>query len=254
MTAVAGASTGHRANADRCVVPKVIRDNLKTAEKRLAAADCEVGRVTGPRTGIVSIAWPRAGRHEPTRSRIALTFTPAPASGRAGTASSSTVAPKSSPPVPIGMPGAWHLLLDSEFNGPSLNTSIWRTGWFGDGVTAPADPNQESCYSPGNVTFPGDGTMHLNITAVPSICGGITKPYTGAGVTTNPHDGRSSGGFQYISTGRSRRGSTSRLRGPSSPTGRPYGPTGRTGQPTVRTMRWRRSRVTPVGVSTVRWG
>jgi beta-glucanase (GH16 family) len=39
--------------------------------------------------------------------------------------------------------------------------------------------------------------MHLNVTASSSTCGGVTRPYTGAIVTTNPSDGRSSGGFQY---------------------------------------------------------
>jgi beta-glucanase (GH16 family) len=39
--------------------------------------------------------------------------------------------------------------------------------------------------------------MHLNVTAEPSTCGGATEPYTGALVTTNPDDGRASGGFQY---------------------------------------------------------
>jgi beta-glucanase (GH16 family) len=39
--------------------------------------------------------------------------------------------------------------------------------------------------------------MHLNVTAAPSKCGGLTEPYTGAMVTTDPQDGRGSGGFQY---------------------------------------------------------
>jgi beta-glucanase (GH16 family) len=39
--------------------------------------------------------------------------------------------------------------------------------------------------------------MHLNVTAQSSTCGGVTRPYTGAAVTTNPDDGRGSGGFQY---------------------------------------------------------
>jgi beta-glucanase (GH16 family) len=47
------------------------------------------------------------------------------------------------------------------------------------------------------VTFPGDGTAHLRVTATPSTCGGVTRPYTGALLSTNPGDGRASGGFQY---------------------------------------------------------
>jgi beta-glucanase (GH16 family) len=89
------------------------------------------------------------------------------------------------------------MTLDSEFNGTSLDTSIWQPGWFGTGVTSPVNALEEDCYSPSNVNFPGDGTMHLAVTAAPSSCGGVTRPYTGALVSSNPSDGRSGGGFQY---------------------------------------------------------
>jgi beta-glucanase (GH16 family) len=98
---------------------------------------------------------------------------------------------------PAGIPGNWSLTLDSEFTGSSLNTSIWRTGWFGSGVTSPVNDREQDCYSPSNVTFPGDGTMHLNVTTTQSTCDGVTKPYTGALLSTNPNDGRTSGGYQY---------------------------------------------------------
>jgi beta-glucanase (GH16 family) len=98
---------------------------------------------------------------------------------------------------PLGIPGTWNLELDSEFNGSSLNTRIWQTGWFGSGVTSPANTHEEDCYSPSNVTFPGDGTMHLSVTKAQSTCGGNTYPYTGSMITTNPDDGRASGGYQF---------------------------------------------------------
>ncbi len=89
-------------------------------------------------------------------------------------------------------------MLDSEFTGSSLDTSVWRTGWFNDSSdSGPVNSSETDCYSPSNVTFPGDGTMHLNVTNTPSTCGGVTEPWTGSIVTTNPEDGRSSGGFQY---------------------------------------------------------
>lgn len=97
---------------------------------------------------------------------------------------------------PAGVPGRWRLVLNSRFNGRRLPTH-WKTGWFGNGVTAPVNSAERDCYSPQNVTFPGDGTMHLAVSAKPSTCGGATKPYTGAMVTTNPHDGRRSAGYQY---------------------------------------------------------
>jgi beta-glucanase (GH16 family) len=98
---------------------------------------------------------------------------------------------------PAGIKGNWNLVLDSEFNTSSLNTNIWTPGWFGSGVTdSPGDAG--ICNSASNVTFPGDGTMHLNVTATPSTCqGGQTYPYTGALISSDPEDGRASGGFQY---------------------------------------------------------
>jgi beta-glucanase (GH16 family) len=98
---------------------------------------------------------------------------------------------------PAGVPGNWNLVLNSDFNGSSLNSSVWRTGWFGSGVTVPVNSYENDCYSPSNVTFPGDGSMHLNVTNSSSTCGGKTRQYTGSLVSTNPNDGRSSGGFQY---------------------------------------------------------
>ena len=100
-------------------------------------------------------------------------------------------------PNPVGIPGNWKLVLDSEFAGSSLNTHIWRAGWFGTGVTN-SPGNEGICQSSENVTFPGDGTMHLNVTATRSTCqGGKTYPYTGALVSSDPQDGRASGGFQF---------------------------------------------------------
>jgi beta-glucanase (GH16 family) len=89
------------------------------------------------------------------------------------------------------------MVFDDEFNTPSLNTAVWRAGWFGSGVTGPVNSQENACYSSSNVTFPGDGTVHLKVTAAPSTCGGVTHPYTGALLSTNPSDGRASGGYQY---------------------------------------------------------
>jgi beta-glucanase (GH16 family) len=107
------------------------------------------------------------------------------------------IAATSHTPQPAGIAGQWKLILNSQFNTPSLDTSLWRPGWFGTGVTRAISHLEPACYSPANVTFPGDGTMHLNVTATRLKCGGITQPFAGAVVTTNPHDGRRSGGFTY---------------------------------------------------------
>ena len=96
---------------------------------------------------------------------------------------------------PLGIRGTWHLVLDSEFDGSKLPPD-WQLGWLARGVTNPVNPIEEDCYSPHNVTFPGDDTMHLNVSAVPSTCGGVRKPFTGAMVTTDPDDGEGPG-FQF---------------------------------------------------------
>jgi beta-glucanase (GH16 family) len=97
-------------------------------------------------------------------------------------------------PRPLGVSGRWHLILNSEFTGSTLPTE-WHIGWFGTGVTAPVNPREDDCYSPKNVSLPGDGTLHLEVTSLSSTCDSGIKPFTGALVSTNP-DGRGRG-FQY---------------------------------------------------------
>ena len=102
---------------------------------------------------------------------------------------------------PLGIGGQWKLILNSTFSRRKLDTSVWRVGWFAKGVTGPANKNEDDCYSPANVTLPGDGSLHLSVTETPSTCrtGHYpgTYPFTGALISTNPHDGRARGGFQY---------------------------------------------------------
>jgi hypothetical protein len=133
------------------------------------------------------------------------TTTPTTTTPTTTTPTTTTPTGTTAPPVtpassgPVGIPGNWNVVLDSEFNGASLNSgtsTTWQTGWFGSGVTSPVNSSEADCYSPSNVTFPGDGTMHLAVTNVSSTCGGVTKPYTGALVDTNPSDGHGTG-FQY---------------------------------------------------------
>jgi len=110
---------------------------------------------------------------------------------------SMTVAAPAAPPLPRGIPGTWTLAQADEFNAPSLDATKWHAGWFGAGVTGPVNSAEQACYDAGNVALPGDGSLHLKVTAAPSTCGGSTRPYTGALVSSNPSDGRTSGGYQY---------------------------------------------------------
>ncbi len=109
-----------------------------------------------------------------------------------------TPQPKPNPqPKPLGVPGKWQLILDSDFTGTKLDRSLWRPGWFGNGITGPINTNELACYSPANVTLPGNNSVEMNLTATASRCKGQIRPYTGAILSTNPDDGRSSGGFAF---------------------------------------------------------
>lgn len=99
---------------------------------------------------------------------------------------------------PLGIRGKWRMILNSPFTGTTLNTAVWRTGWFGTGITGPVNSNEIACYSSGNITMPGDGAVSLSVTRTPSRCSGNRRNYTGAILSSNPLDGRHrGGGFQY---------------------------------------------------------
>jgi hypothetical protein len=69
------------------------------------------------------------------------------------------------PPVPLGMAGTFTLIGGDEFNGTSLDTSMWTPGWFGTGITGPVNSGEHQGYDSANVTEPGDGTLHLALTS-----------------------------------------------------------------------------------------
>ncbi len=85
-------------------------------------------------------------------------------------------------------------MLNSSFAGKKLPPD-WRADWFGK--RAPVAHSERDCYSSQNLTFPGDGALHLLVTAQRSTCARTTEPYTAALISTDPSDGRSSPGFQY---------------------------------------------------------
>lgn len=170
-----------------CVIPDVRGATLRAAEKRVRAASCAVGRVIGPRNARVSAESPKPGRRAKAGTKVALTL-------RLRRPSTAGAGGQSAPPQPTGIAGSWHLVLNSNFTGPSLPPD-WRANWFG--AAAPIAPTEIDCYSPNNVTFPGDGTLNLLVTAQSSTCAGGAQPYTAAIISTNPDDGRSTPGFEY---------------------------------------------------------
>jgi beta-glucanase (GH16 family) len=112
--------------------------------------------------------------------------------GRAHATRRSAVEPK-----PLGVRGTWALILNSRFTGTKLNGGLWRPGWFGTGTTGPINGNELACYDSANATVPGNNSLELSLTATASRCKSGSLPYTGAMVSTNPYDGRSSGGFAF---------------------------------------------------------
>lgn len=120
--------------------------------------------------------------------------TPSPSSG-AGTdtllalplaPTDPTPSPPSAPPGPPGPPGdpsSWHSIFDDEFDGSSLDTSLWSTGWYGSGITGPVNSEELECYDPSQVVE-ASGELDLNLIAQSESCSGQTRPYTSGLVST----------------------------------------------------------------------
>ena len=87
--------------------------------------------------------------------------------------------------MPTGVPGDWTLKFDGEFNGTSLDTTKWSTGWYGSGITAPANSQEDDCYDPAQVAE-GGGVLSLALIQKSENCG-IADPYAG---WPGQHDGQ----------------------------------------------------------------
>ena len=84
--------------------------------------------------------------------------------------------------MPTGVPGDWTLKFDGEFNGTSLDTTKWSTGWYDTGITAPANSQENDCYDPAQVAE-GGGVLSLSLIQKSENCGD-TEPYAGGLVST----------------------------------------------------------------------
>lgn len=136
----------------------------------------------------VAVAAPAGGAYAAVSSHLAAHPAGSHLTGGKRSASKRSRAAKSSP-EPIGPGGKWKLTFDDEFNGTSLNTTNWATGWFGSGITDPVNSAEQDCYDPSQVTVSGGS---LNLTAVKSSCttpDGKTFPYKTGAVSSNPSSG-----------------------------------------------------------------
>jgi beta-glucanase (GH16 family) len=146
--------------------------------RSLRAADPHKGTTAGATASSVAAAAVGAAAPSTPPSTLA---TPAPAS-------------PSGAPGPPGDPASWQLVFDDEFNGTSLDTSKWSTGWYGSGITAPVNSEELECYDPAQVAE-ADGELDLNLTAKSETCGGQTRPYASGLITT---DGKFSYTYGYL--------------------------------------------------------
>lgn len=106
-------------------------------------------------------------------------------SSGSGSGSGSASGSATSTPTPTGMPGSWNLLFDDEFNGTSLNTSNWSTGWFGSGITGTVNPSLESdCYDPSQDVVSG-GALTISAVQQSETCDGAIEPDSSGLISTN---------------------------------------------------------------------
>ena len=73
---------------------------------------------------------------------------------------------------------------ERRFNGSSLDTTQWSTGWFGSGITQPVNSAEQECYAPTQVSV-ANGELDLMAIAEAETCGRVTRPYASGIVTTD---------------------------------------------------------------------
>jgi beta-glucanase (GH16 family) len=91
-------------------------------------------------------------------------------------------------PQPLGVHGSWRLIFDDEFNGTSLAGTRFSPGWPStggtrSGITLDTDPTTADCEDPREVNV-GGGVLTLSIVARHERCGGRSKAYAAAIVST----------------------------------------------------------------------
>jgi len=157
-----------------------------------------VKRAAGTATG--SRARTHSGAPAPAPvAKPAAPAKPAPAPSPPPAAPTAPAPVTSSAPAPgaapEGMPGTWTSVFDDEFNGDSLDTANWATGWHGSGVTPPVTSDEQECYDPAQVSV-GGGYLHLDAAARSEQCGGRTEPYTSGMVNTEGLHAFAEGAFE----------------------------------------------------------
>ncbi len=71
---------------------------------------------------------------------------------------------------------SYKLTFDDEFNGSSVNTSVWTRGWFpasSGAATGPVNSFELQSYDPAQVVVSG-GNVNLRLEHTPQTVGGVT--------------------------------------------------------------------------------
>ncbi len=87
------------------------------------------------------------------------------------------------------------LVFEDNFDGTSLNTSYWSTGWLGSGVTPPVQGQELACYDPAQVKV-ANGLLTLSAIAKTQTCGGKSRPYTSGAINSSGKKSYSYGYFE----------------------------------------------------------
>jgi Ca2+-binding RTX toxin-like protein len=85
--------------------------------------------------------------------------------------------------IPVG--GTWKQTFGDEFNGTSVNTSVWGTNWLGvpGTITKPVASSEIGAYDPAQVSESG-GVLHLKAIASPVTVNGVNYNYRSGLVNT----------------------------------------------------------------------
>lgn len=170
------------------VVAAVMVGTIVLVVTRAAMNAISVEAETGTLTGVasrVSDASASGGSAIAFGLSATPTFTATPT-----TAPTTTPTPTPSPtnPMPFGYgaangpSGTWNLKLNDNFDGSTLDTSVWSTGWHGSGITPPNQSQETACYDPNQVVF-DNGILRLKVDVKATNCNG-TRPYVSGAINT----------------------------------------------------------------------
>jgi beta-glucanase (GH16 family) len=118
---------------------------------------------------------------KPRRTAIAAAFVVC----CAGVSASIAAGGGARPPSPVGIAGRWKLILDDEFAGPSLRSTLWSPSRFagGSGIAAGFGAADLECFDSSQVHVTAEG-LALRLTARRSTCAGRSRPYASAVVSS----------------------------------------------------------------------